>query len=88
MNSQSSRIELHVERLVLSGFAAGAERVIEATFREELARLLTARGMAAPAGSAYGLERVDAGTVTLPSASDPQAAGREIASAVYGSLSR
>jgi hypothetical protein len=81
-------VELHIERLVLSGFAPGDGPVIGAAFQRELARLLAGGGGIAPLGSGSRIERVDAGAVALLPGSSPHVAGREIASAVYGGLSR
>jgi len=83
-----SRVELHIERLVLDGVAldrAGARR-LEAALASRLTELLTdappALGPTSP-GHVRGLQ---AAPVTLDPAAGPVAMGSQVADAVHGAL--
>ena len=82
-------IELHIEELVLEGFAHADRHRVADAIEGELTRLLAAHGLP-PALTAARLEgaRLDAGTVRLKQGGAPRAAGKEIARAIHGGLSR
>jgi hypothetical protein len=80
-------IELHIERLVLTGFGAADGAPLGAALQQELGRLLAAGGVDALLGARHQVERVDAGTVPFSPAT-PQALGRRVAGAVHTELSR
>ena len=80
-------IELHIERLVLTGFGAADGTPIGAALQLELARLLAAEGLDGLSGARRQVERVDAGTVPFSPAT-PQALGRRVAGSVHAELSR
>lgn len=81
-------IELHVEELVLEGFAPAERHAVADAFERELSRLLTEHGL--PDSHAQGAEAssLDAGSVRLAPGTRPAAAGAQIARAVYGGLRR
>jgi hypothetical protein len=72
-------IEVHIDELVLHGFAPADRRGIGDALEAELGRLLAARGLAVPAAD-VGVARIDAGAV------DRGGGGAAIAGAVYGAL--
>ena len=79
-----SRIDVHIEQLVLTGFAADTGERIGQSLRGELEHLLT-DGKHWPAMSA-DRSFVRAGTVELVPGATAEATGREIARAVYEEL--
>jgi hypothetical protein len=83
-NTDRPNIELHIEELVLDGFAPGDRQRIGAAVQHELARLLAERG--APPGWEQGGAgaRMGAGTMRLTAGAKPEAIGAQVARAVYG----
>ena len=87
-------IELHVEELVLEGFAPAERHAVADAFERELSRLLSEHGLpdshGLPDPHARGAEApsLDAGSVRLAPGTRPAAAGAQIARAVYGGLRR
>jgi hypothetical protein len=77
-----SAIELHIERLVLSGFEGRDGPVIGEALSHELARLLTTPQASAELTENREVDRVDAGSVSMAPGS-PVKTGREVARAVY-----
>jgi hypothetical protein len=86
------RIELHIEELVLHGFARGDRYGIADAIERELSRLLAVQftGHAVPPALAHNIEhaRLDAGTVHLAPNSGADAVGVQLAQAVHGGMSR
>jgi hypothetical protein len=80
-------IELHIEELVLDGFAPGDRLSIGDAVERELSRLIAENGPAEFQGRPMTLERMDAGAFKAASDARPQAIGGEVASAVYRGLS-
>lgn len=80
-----ANLELHIEELVLHGFAPGDRRRIGDAVERELARLFAAE---APRALAQGaeIERLDAGSFRAAQGSTPEAIGAQIAQALYGGL--
>ncbi len=90
-NPQSPRpnpqsIELHIEELVLDGFAPGDRYLIAEAVENELARLFTEWGV--PEGFAQGIEmaHLDAGVFKVAPGSGAQAIGAQVAHTVYGNF--
>jgi hypothetical protein len=84
-------IELHIEELVLHGFASGDHHRVAAAVRLELTRLLATQGatsLAADPRALKGLnvERLNAGSISITPGSRPQSTGRAIARAIYHGL--
>jgi hypothetical protein len=73
--------EVHIEELVLHGFAPGDRWRIGDAFEQELRGLLAAKGI--PATWLSGSEWIDAGTVRIAGLTKPARTGAQIASAVY-----
>jgi len=79
-------IELHIEELVLHGFAARDRHRIAGEVERELARLVgEGDGLPGLKGN-LAIERVNGGVFQVQSGAKPQAAGTQIAQSVYRSL--
>jgi hypothetical protein len=82
-------INLQIERLIIDGLnlAPGHGARVKATVETELSRLLTARGL--PQGLQNGavLPNVRPASIQVSAGSNPLSMGRQIARAVYGSIS-
>ncbi len=81
-------IELHIEELVLHGFATVDRHRIGAAVEQELARLLMEQGV--PLGLAAGgaLARLDGGSFTVAPVAKPDQIGTQVAGAIYGGFTR
>lgn len=83
----ASQITMHIERLVLHGFAPGERAQIGAAVEAELTRLFAEQGL--PPGLSEGgtIEQLDGGAFTRPAGMPAHATGTHIAQTLYGSLS-
>ncbi len=81
-------IELHIEELVLHGFAQGDRYRIAEAVEGELSRLFTEQGT--PPSLAHGcqIDKLDSGAFEATPGSMPEAIGAKVARAVYGGLNR
>ena len=81
-------IELHIEELVLHGFAPGDRYSIGDAVHHELTRLFAEHGV--PQSSTVSVDRahVDAGNVHVAPESKAPTVGAQVAQAVYGGLTR
>ncbi len=81
-------IELHIEELILHGFAPGDRYRIGEAVELELARLFTEHG--APPSLVHGgeIDKLDGGAFDMAQGSKAEVIGAEVARAVYGGLSR
>ena len=81
-------VDLHIEELVLEGFASVDRHRIGAAIERELARLLTERGL--PPGLAQNAEvpRLDGGSFEMNRNATPEGVGGQVAGAVYGGMKR
>jgi hypothetical protein len=81
-------VRVHVEELVLQGFAPGDRHAIGEAVQQELTRLLTEQGV--PPALARGGEtgRIDAGSFSLPRGARARAVGVEVARAVHRGAKR
>lgn len=84
----TKRIALHIEELVLHGFAPGARHEIAATLERELGALVAARGLPSVLARPGEHPYIDAGQFHLSSSAPPQAVGADIAATLYGGLTR
>jgi hypothetical protein len=85
--ARSNAIELHIEELVLHGFAPGdRERIGEAVERE-LARLVAEQGTPDSWEQGGAIEDLNAGTFHV-TANKPDIVGTQIAQAVHRSVGR
>ena len=79
-------IHVHIEELVLHGFAPGDRGQIGSSVEAELTRLMRAGSFAGLPEKPLTVERINAGAFRVGSLDKPQAAGVQIAQAVYRSL--
>ena len=86
--SKSPTIELHIEELVLTGFATRDRAHIGTAVEHELTRLMQ-QGLSAGSQFAAPLSanRLDAGSFQLAKATGPGIVGQHIAQSVYRRLS-
>jgi hypothetical protein len=82
LNSQPS-IELHIEELVLHGFAPGDRYVIGDAVERELARLLSEEGIPISLRSESVMDEIRGATFNAAHNAKPPAIGKQIAQAVY-----
>jgi hypothetical protein len=90
---RTSNIKLHIEELVLHGFAPGDRYTIADAVERELARLLTERfspitaeGIAQSSVHRPANSQLDAGTFQVAPGSRSDSIGLQIAQAVHGGL--
>ncbi len=81
-------ITLHIEELVLHGFAPRDRHRIGAAVEQELTRLLTEHPWPSALKESGPVDRVDAGAFRMASSAKPATVGGQIANAVHGGLSR
>jgi hypothetical protein len=79
-------IQVHIEELILHGFAPGDRYQIASSVEKELTRLMRLASLARLPEKPLAVERINAGAVRVGSRDKPQAAGVQIAQAVYRSL--
>jgi hypothetical protein len=79
-------VELHIEELVLRGFAPGDRYRIGDAMERELARLLAERGTPPSLARGSGIERLDGGAFEVAHGSKSEAVGVQVAQAIYGGL--
>ena len=81
-------IDLHIDELVLHGFAPGDRYAIAEAVERELARLFAKGDMPAAFVDRVEITRMDAGAFNVVRGSDAETIGGQVAHAVYGRLSR
>jgi hypothetical protein len=81
-------VNLRIERLILDGLplTRGQGPQVQAAVEAELARLLTAHGLAPSLEAGGALPSVRAGALELQAGSTPAQIGQQIAQAVYGGI--
>ena len=79
-------IELHIEELVLHGFAHGDRYRIGEAVERELTRLLADRGVPQSLERGGEIASVDGGAFEVAQGSRAQVVGAQVAKAVYGGL--
>jgi hypothetical protein len=77
-------VRLHIEELVLHGFAPADRHAIGDAVQQELTRLLREHGVAALLARGGETERLDAGSFPLAPDARPQVIGAGVARAVHG----
>jgi hypothetical protein len=81
-------IDLHIEELVLDGFAPGDRHRIGAALERELTRLLTEHGAPASWAGGGGVPRLDGGTFDAKPGARPERVGTQIAQSVFRGMNR
>jgi hypothetical protein len=87
MNQQPS-IHLHIEELVLHGFAPGDRHRIGEAVQLELTRLLTEQATPPALATSAAIDRLNGGTFQMTAAPRPEATGAQVARAVFGGLAQ
>ncbi len=88
MGMRRASIELHIEELVLHGFAPGERYRIGEAVERELARLLTEQGAPHLFSGNVELAQIDAGEFNVKQNAKSELIGAQVAQAVYGGMSR
>jgi hypothetical protein len=83
-----AKIELHIEELVLHGFARGDRYRIGEMVERELSRLFAEQGIPSTLHASLERTRFDAGAFHVAANSTPETIGSQVAEAVYGGLKR
>jgi hypothetical protein len=81
-------VELHIEELVLHGFAPGDRYKIGEAVQLELQRLLAEQSVPHPLNAGVELAQIDAGAFYVQPNAKPGATGAQVAQAVYGGIRR
>ena len=84
--NRTPSIHLHIEELVLHGFASGDRHRIGDAMQQELARLLAEEQTPPGLTKSAAIDRLNAGTFQMATESKPQATGAQVARAVFGGL--
>ena len=86
--NQQSPIHLHIEELVLHGFAPGDRHRIGEAMQRELARLFSEQRTPPRLSKNASIECLNAGTFQLTAAPRPETTGAQVARAVFGGLTQ
>lgn len=78
-----AELELHIEELVLHGFAAGDRFHIGDALQQELLRLFSEKDLPAMMASTGNIERMDGGTLKVASGAKPGAIGAQLAQTLH-----
>ncbi len=78
-----SRIELHIDELVLDGFAGLDGGAVEQALAQVLTRLLAQRGVPASLAGGVSLAGLDAGAVDLPPGLPSRDVGQRLGHTLY-----
>lgn len=79
-------IKLHIEELVLHGFAPGDRATIGAAIQGELTRLFAEQGVHPSLQHSREVEKMDAGTFHMQPGAKAGTIGLQVAHAIYGGL--
>jgi hypothetical protein len=79
-------IELHIEELVLHGFAPKDRYAIGEAVQRELTRLFSEQGVHPALGKGYGVAKLDGGAFQVKQGSKADTIGVQVARSVYGGL--
>ena len=82
LNSQCS-VELHIEELILHGFASGDRFAVGDAVERELARLFGEQGLPVALRSQSATDEMTGAVFNSAQNAKPRAIGRQIAQAVY-----
>ena len=81
-----ARVRLQIDQLALHGFAAGDAAAIALALRDRLGALMANQGVPASLRRGGHIATLPSGQITATAASEPAAAGDEIARAIFRSL--
>jgi len=83
-----ANVELHIEELVLHGFAPGDRYRIGAAVERELAHLFSDAGVPPSLMQSIDVARLDGGAFQVAPGAKTETIGAQVAQAVYGELHR
>jgi hypothetical protein len=86
MGMTPKNIELHIEELVLRGFAPGDRYRIAEGVEQELSRLFADGGVPESLADGGEIASVDGGAIEVAPGSMAEVVGAQVAKAVYGGL--
>jgi hypothetical protein len=81
-------INLHIEELVLHGFAPGDRHRISEAVQQELTRLLSEQPISPAFSKSSSMDQIDGGEFRIANPAKPAAIGDQIAGAIHGGISR
>jgi hypothetical protein len=81
-------VNLHIDALVLEGFAHGDRHRVGEAVRLELARLLSEQGVPRPWTRGGAMARLDGGAFEVAPGSRAEVMGAQVAESVFRSLDR
>lgn len=82
------KIDLHIEDLVLEVSESGDRHRIGAAVRRELARLLAEGGLPPAVARGEQIPKLNGGSIEISQDTRPEAAGEQVAGAVYRGFKR
>ena len=83
-----ANVELHIEELILHGFAAGDRYLVGEALERELTRLVGSANVPSLLAQSIDVERVDGGAFRVAPGSRAETVGAQVAQAVHGGLKR
>jgi hypothetical protein len=86
MGGGRMNVHLHIDELVLHGFAAGDRARIADALQAQLTRLVADRGVPPALTSDAAVGRMNAGSFQTAPGARPETTGAQIAQAVYGAM--
>jgi hypothetical protein len=86
--SSPPAVDLHIEELVLHGFAAHDRYRIAQAVEGELARLLAERGVSPALARGGEIESLDGGSFDVAADDAPETVGAQVAQALLGRFAR
>ena len=86
MKPKPYNIELHIEELVLHGFAPKDRYAIGEAVQIELARMFSEQGVHSSLHRGFEVEKMDGGAFQVKQGSRADAIGAQVAQSVYGGL--
>ncbi|NJN87364.1 MAG: hypothetical protein HC881_14980 [Leptolyngbyaceae cyanobacterium SL_7_1] len=77
-------LELHIEELILSGFAMSDRHTISTALQQELHRLFSEQGVPRSLMQSSDVPHLNGGEIQVTATMPPQAIGVQIAQSLYG----
>lgn len=77
-------LQLHIEELILHGFAARDRDRISAAIQQELTRLFTEQGIPPTLAQGGQIAQLNGGTFNVTAGTRPDIVGTQIAQSIYG----
>ena len=86
MARRPMNLHVHIEELILHGFAPGDRARIADAVQSQLTRLFTEGGVPPALANGGAVDRMNAGAFHTATSAPPEATGARIAQTVYGRL--